>query len=208
MKSILSLLLVLCVYPPAVLADGDLPSFEEKMATPVHLKRLQTGGYVIYIRHGNTDNARADRVPSVDLEDCATQRVLNKEGLQLMKRVGQNIRSAHIPVGETLTSPLCRTKDSAQALFNASYTVDHLLMYTANMTTEEKMPVIENTRRLVSSPVSDGKNRVLVAHGPNLMDMMGYFPKEGTLVIFKPLGDNQYEYLGSIPPQYWKKLLP
>ena len=43
-------------------------------------------------------------------------------------------------------------------------------------------------------------NRLLLAHASNLMDLMGYFPKEGTLVVFRPLGDPAgFEYIASIP---------
>jgi phosphohistidine phosphatase SixA len=179
---------------------------EEMLATAAQIRQLRTGGYVLFIRHGNTDNSHPDRSPSVDLNDCSTQRVLNKEGVALMNRIGQDIRTAKIPIGEIIVSPLCRTKDSANLMFNAPFRVENLLMYSSNMTSEEKVPVIANTRSLLSAPVTDGKNRVLVAHAPNLMDLMKYFPKEGTLVIFKPLGNDEYEYISSIPPAHWKTL--
>jgi hypothetical protein len=85
--------------------------------------------------------------------------------------------------------------------------LDHL-RYTANMTSEEKAPLMPLTRALLTKPVQGKTNRVLVAHAPNLMDIMGYFPKpEGTVVVFRPLGDKGFEYLGSIAPQQWPALL-
>ncbi|WP_198509208.1 hypothetical protein [Acidovorax sp. 69] len=68
--------------------------------------------------------------------------------------------------------------------------------------------MIAATRTLVSAPVAAGTNRVIVAHAPNMADLMGYFVKpEGTMVVLKPLGQSQFKYLGSIPPTHWNTLL-
>jgi len=55
-------------------------AFVEKMATRETISQLRKGGYVLYLRHGYTDNSRPDRYPAVDLNDCQTQRVLSDEG--------------------------------------------------------------------------------------------------------------------------------
>ncbi|EWH01905.1 hypothetical protein [Halomonas sp. BC04] len=47
---------------------------------------------------------------------------------------------------------------------------------------------------------------MIVAHGPNLADLMNYFPPEGTLVIFSPLGEEGYLYRASIAPDLWAAL--
>jgi hypothetical protein len=39
------------------------------------------------------------------------------------------------------------------------------------------------------------------------MDLMGYFPAEGTLVVFRPQGDAGFAYLASIPWSIWPGLL-
>jgi len=192
-------------------AQSDEATFVEKMATPALLNDLRKGGYVLYLRHGTTDNSRPDRAPSVDLNDCNTQRVLNDEGRKLAATVGQNIAKAHIPVGEIYHSPLCRARESAELAFPAmkgKLQPELNLAYTANLTAEEKKPVLVATRKLVSAPVAAGTNRVLVAHAPNMADLMGYFVKpEGTMVVLRPLGNDKFEYLASIPPNLWATLL-
>lgn len=211
MKFILALFITLIVQvnfaisaePPAT------PGFVEVLATPAHIKQLRAGGYVLYFRHGLTDNSRPDRTPTVDLNDCSTQRPLSVEGINLMKDVGRGIRKANIPVSEFFVSPMCRAKDSARAIFpDATFTTDSLLINAANMTSEEKKPLLEKTRAMISTTVTTANNRAVVGHAPILIDMMGYLPKEGTCVIFKPLGDNKYEYIASIPPQHWQKIAP
>lgn len=206
MKPVGALFIALSTIPLPVAALEA--NFVEKPVTPAIIKQLRAGGYVLYMRHGTTDTTRPDRVPSVDINDCSTQRPLAEEGVREVTGVGEAIRKAKIPVGEVISSPLCRAKDSALAAFGANFTVNNRLIYTANMTTDEKKPVIDETRMLLSTQVSGRTNRVLVAHAPSVMELIGYYPKpEGVVVIFKPLGRNKFEYLGSIAPHQWLELL-
>lgn len=189
-------------------APAHSAKFIEIPATKTTLELLRSGGFTLYMRHGHTDNQRADQAPAVDLNDCATQRPLTEEGRQTATRVGEALRQARIPIGEIHASPLCRAKETTAAAFPAStFTLDPDLMYTANLTDAQKAPILENTRRLLSTPPAPGSNRLLVAHAPNLMDLIGYFPKEATVVIFRPQGDAGFEYIASIPPGLWPELL-
>lgn len=188
--------------------DDAKQAFTEVMATRATLDQLRAGGYVLYIRHGNTDNSRADRFPNVDLNDCGTQRVLNDDGRKLMQEIGKQLREAKIPVGDILASPMCRTRESATLMFGERFTVSEPLMYSANMTSEEKKPRLAALARILSDPVAAGSNLVLVAHAPNLADLIGFFVKpEGTVVIFAQRGTAGYEYVASIPPGLWRQLL-
>lgn len=176
------------------------------MATRALLPRLQAGGYVLYMRHGNTNNDIPDQ-PRLDLNNCATQRPLNAEGRTVALQVGRALAQARIPVGKVFSSPLCRARETAEIAFGSRAQVDQGLMYTAHLTTAEKQPVLAHTRQLLSEPVAAGTNRVLVAHAPNLADLIGYFVKpEGTVVVFQPLGEGRFVYVASIPPGLWPQL--
>lgn len=195
--------------PPAAVNDVKKPVFVERMADRALLNELRKGGYVLYIRHGITDNSRADRYPDVDLNDCGTQRVLSDQGRSLMREVGKQFRAAKIPVGEMLVSPMCRTRESAElAAIRSDFAVSEFLMYSANMTSSEKKPRLEALKALLVKPVPPGSNRVLLAHAPNLADLIGFFVKpEGTVVVFAQQGAQGYEYVASIHPASWSDLL-
>jgi phosphohistidine phosphatase SixA len=144
----------------------------------------------------------------VDLNDCSTQRVLNQKGRDLATEVGIMIRKAKIPIGQISVSPMCRTRETAKLAFGKKYQAKKYLMYTANLTTKEKVPRIKYTRELLSTQVPLGENHVIVAHAPNLMDAMGYFPTpEAVVVVFKPKGDQGFEYIASILPDQWPDLV-
>jgi phosphohistidine phosphatase SixA len=190
--------------PPAAAAR-----FAEIRATPQTLEQLRQGGFVLYLRHGFTDNSKGDRASGVDLNDCATQRPLSPAGVKISAQVGEAMRQAKIPIGEIRVSPLCRVRDTVEQAFpGVPYTVDNNLMYTANLTDAQKAPIIANTRKLLSAPVAAGTNRLLIAHAPNVMDLIGYFPKEATLIIFRPNKNQEgFEYIASIRSGQWADLL-
>jgi len=209
MKAIIALFISFTVFSiplhAAEPADdfADIPEFKVQALTPAIVKQLREGGYVLYMRHGNTDTSRPDQ-PNMDMNDCATQRILSDEGRRIVKKVGNSIRKAKIPVGDIFSSPLCRTKETALIAFGKNATVNVLLRYTASMDDKEKLQALDTIRELISTPVQGKTNRVIVAHSQNMMALIGYLPSpEGTVVIFKPLGNKQFKYIASVKPEQW-----
>lgn len=193
-----------------VAAQSPVPEkFVETPATVETLRDLRGGGFTLFLRHGPTDNSRPDRMPQVDVNDCSTQRPLTEDGRMTAVRLGGYLKQLAIPIGAIHSSPLCRARETAVAAFPESQAVivEPNLIYTANMTASQKLPILEETRRLLSTPVPPGSNRLVIAHGPNLMDLIGYFPKEATLVIFRPLGGGFMDYVASIPVSRWPELM-
>lgn len=189
-------------------ALGAQAEFTERQATPELLRQLRTGGYVLYLRHGLTESNRPDPWPLRDPNDCSTQRPLSAAGRAQMVRIGLALRERHIPVGEVLASPLCRTRESAAAVMpHQRVLIEPRLAYVGNMTSAEKEPHIRRTRELLTQAVPAGTNRLIVGHGPNLMDLIGYFPAEGTLVIFQPSTAGP-RYLGSVTADAWATVAP
>jgi len=206
MKTLASLLSGILLSLSALAADT--PNFVEKPITPALLEQIRSGGFVLYMRHGNTDNSRADRFPAVDLDDCSTQRVLSDAGRQLMRDIGGHLKTAAIPLGRILASPMCRTRESAQLAIGERFEISEPLMYSANMTREQKQPRIVALKKLLAEPVRAGSNTLIVAHAPNLDDLIGFFVRpEGTIVVFRQGGSAGFEYVASIHPADWAELL-
>lgn len=203
--------LIAVVGPAAAQTSTEPPAFQEIPATRELINHLKTGGYVLYMRHANTNTSIPDAVPRVDLNDCATQRNLNDEGRKLAAAIGRQIRASGIPVVEVIHSPFCRTRETAQLAFagpGVKLREEPLLAYASNMTTEEKKPVLDMTRQLLSAPVAAGTNRMLVGHAQNLAELINVFLKpEAAMVVFRPLGGGRFEYVASIPPAAWADLL-
>jgi phosphohistidine phosphatase SixA len=213
MKLIAALFLSLLCISQSVLAQendddfGEIKVFKTRPLTQTIVEQLRQGGYVIYMRHGNTDTSRPDQI-HVDFNDCATQRPLSGKGRRVVAQIGKSIRKAKIPVGDVFSSPMCRAKETARITFGKDPSVNNLLRYTANMEDKEKYQALETIRELVSKPVQGHTNRVIVAHSQNMMALIGYLPSpEGTMVIFKPKGNQQFDYIASVPPKLWDAIL-
>lgn len=191
-------------------ADVAIPArsdFEMIVAGVEHVERLRQGGLVIYMRHGATDARFPDRIP-VQIDDCASQRPLTDAGRAELDEVGRAFANLRVPYTKTISSPFCRAIESAHRVFGEVVEIDPALRYTAAMPEAEKAPAVQRTRELISTTVAEpGVNRVVVAHGPNIAELMDYLPREATLVIFRPLGGGRFEYLASIEPRHWPALL-
>ncbi len=197
----------------AVAADVQIPprsEFRPLPAGPEHVAMLRQGGLVIYMRHGATDARFPDRIP-VQLDDCGSQRPLTDAGRAQLDQIGRHFARLRVPYAPPISSPFCRAVESARRVFGEPVEIDIALRYTAAMPEAEKAPAVERTRYWVSRQVDEaGKNRVVVAHGPNVAEIMDYLPPEGTLIIFRPLGEGPgggFQYLASIEPAHWPALL-
>lgn len=194
-------------------ADVPIPPptrFQVVKADKGHIELLRRGGLVVYMRHGTTDAHIPDQIP-VQLDDCASQRPLTNAGRAQLDQLGRFVRSIRIPYTEVISSPFCRAKESAERVFGPPIAVDPALRYTAAMPESEKKPAVARTRHWLSEKVQEaGINRVVVAHGPNIAELIDYLPPEATLIIFRPLGGAShagFEYLASIEPKHWPELL-
>jgi len=192
-------------YFPITYAD-TLPS--EILPTPALIKALQSGGHIIYMRHGMTDRKNADRNKKmVVFGRCETQRNLLTAGKTQVKEMGELIKSLNIPIGKVTSSPYCRTKDTAQAVFG-NFTVDDNLAFSLGKVEEESAKLGRYLHDTMLATKVTHQNTVYVGHTANLKDGLGIWPKpEGVAVIFKNTGD-KIIYMGMIKPEQWQNNQP
>ena len=94
---------------PALATGMATQSAAEDLAGPDLLTMLRQGGLVIFFRHARTDFSQDDTDLS-DLTNCETQRNLSPEGHAQAQLIGDAIAALDIPIGEVLSSELCRTR--------------------------------------------------------------------------------------------------
>lgn len=157
------------------------PSTSEAIA-PTQLARvLQQGGYVVYLRHAVTDMSRTDAKSQSDT-DCDNQRVLSPAGRSMASAMAQPIKALKLRRQEVLSSPLCRTMDTAILALGAAT--------PTNALREIEGRDYAQLRRLMTTPVATGSNRWLVGHGSPLRLTAGGPPlAEGEAVVLRPAGD-------------------
>lgn len=181
------------------------------------LAQLRQGGYVIFMRHPQTDKNSKD-VDLQKLDDCATQRNLSDEGRTVSKTVGDAMRSLKIKVGKVYTSEFCRAKEAAKLMgFNEAKVTKNLnLCYND---AKLVIPVAENekrvseVRKIISKAPKKGSNTLIVSHRPNVEDAARMLDPNGKgfgdvaeaeMVVFQPQsGDPAYKYVGRIGAKQW-----
>ena len=203
LRGLLCLVVGVCISISTLAAEVV---FEPRTASMADILALQQGGFVIFIRHAATDTRRPDQFP-IQLHDCSLQRPLSEEGRAQARMLGQYFQQLALPIAEVRVSPMCRAIETAELAFgSADVRVDPLTHYIAGMTEEEKAPILVRTRELLSTLPPSG-NRVLVAHGPNIAELMDYFPPEASVVILQPQGSGNFHYVASILMDDWPALL-
>lgn len=147
------------------------------------LNQLRQGGYVLYLRHTSTDFSQNDsRMKS--FEDCSTQRNLTERGRDEARALGEHVKRLKIPIGEVLASPFCRTMETARLAFGKATASHDVRGGPVEASRYEPL------RKLLSSPVPRGTNRVISSHGNPFYALAGPpYLAEGEVAVVKPEGE-------------------
>lgn len=182
----------------------DPPAFDAA-ALQAWLPALRKGGYTIYLRHAATRLDQQDRQPVV-LADCSTQRNLSDDGRRQARALGEAFRRLRIPVERVLSSPFCRSMDTARLAFDrAQASAD--LHFAVGLPKAEREAKGEALRRLLAQPTGRGRNTVIVAHTANLEEAVGLWPKpEGAAIVFRADAAGRLQAVARIAPEVWAGL--
>jgi phosphohistidine phosphatase SixA len=164
---------------------------------------LKHGGYVLYFRHAITDTVGAPDADA-DLTRCESQRNLSAAGKAMAVRIGRAVNALGVPVGSVVTSPFCRTRETAQLAFG-KYTVSNDLYFVLRTDAQETRRLADALRGMLGTAPPRGMNSVIVAHSANLREAAGIFASpEGVAYVFKPRGNGQFEAIATILPGEWE----
>ena len=164
------------------------------------LERLREGGYVLYMRHASTDFSQNDS-NSRSFEDCANQRNLTDKGRAEARAVGEHFKRLRIPVGAVLASPFCRTMETARLAFGKATPMQEARGGPARTEDPKRY---EGLKKLLSSPVPKGENRVISSHGNPFHAVAGPpYLAEGEIAVVQPQDDGRFTVVGRIKLADW-----
>jgi len=155
-------------------------------------QKLQSGGYVVLLRHGLTEPGVGDP-PGFKLSDCRTERKLNAEGRAESKRLGEAFRRRQVPIAQVLSSEWCRCKDTAELAFGRYETWPALnnLFGRHDNAAAQRSAILERASRF-----RGGGNLILVSHGSTIVQVAGINPAMGEMVVMRPAGAGKLELVG------------
>lgn len=143
------------------------------------------GGQVLFVRHAETTPGVGDP-DGFKLEDCATQRNLSAGGRAQAQRLGAELKRRKVPVGEILSSPWCRCRETARLAFGPPKDWAALSNLFGRGAEAEKQ--VRALRPRIAAHRSKD-NLVLVSHGSTAGALAGQHPAMGEMLVLTPAGD-------------------
>ena len=152
----------------------------------------EKGNKIILIRHSLAPGGGDP--PGFKIDDCDTQRNLNRKGINQSKKIGKLFKKNKVPVDQVLSSQWCRCKDTAKYAFGnfKEFTALNSTFQSPYNKNEPKQ--LKELYNFVKKWDGKGKNLVLVTHYSIITAVTNAVPSSGEIVIT----DKNFEVLGTI----------
>ncbi len=176
----------------------------ELMAPADIAAALARGGYLLYVRHGQTNRdelekeAKNREAGRFSIEDCATQRNLSTEGREEARRAGAAYRRTGIPVARYLSSRYCRALQTAKLYADNIELSEALTSEGAITKSPERIAAV---RALLATRPPQGQNIMLFAHQGIFYAATMLTVQEGWTVVLEP--GNFRRIVARIAPNDW-----
>lgn len=157
-------------------------------ASPAHAATIwdeltQTDGLVVWYRHALAPGGGDP--PEFEVDDCSTQRNLSAAGRRQAMRMGRQLRTRDVPVARVLSSPWCRSRDTAQLMRVGKVRELARLgsVFQASQRTAARRQ--RATERLLRRHADRDGVLVVVGHQANIIDVTGVAPSSGEGVVLR-----------------------
>ena len=155
-------------------------------------KPAQEGNKIILIRHSLAPGG-GDPV-GFKINDCKTQRNLNRSGIIQSKKIGKLFKKNKILIDQVLSSQWCRCKDTAKYAFGdyKEFTALNSTFQSPYNKNEPKQ--LKELYNFVKKWDGDGKNLVLVTHYSIITAITTAVPSSGEIII----ADKNFKVISTI----------
>ena len=155
------------------------------------LSSLKEGSKIIFIRHalapGNGDPK------NFKIDDCSTQRNLNKVGMEQSKIIGKFFRENNIKIDRVFSSEWCRCKDTANLAFENYKIFKALNSFYDPRFAENEEKQIKDLKNFIKDWGSE-KNIVFVTHYVVILSVLNLSVSSGEIVV----SDKDFNVIGTI----------
>lgn len=163
------------------------------------IEQMRAGGLVLVIRHERTEVPSRDDDYTRPASDCTAQRNLSVAGIAGAGETGVALRALAVPVGVVISSPMCRTMETARFMFG-DYRIDPRLIHPnpevpgGRDVTRAGEELVDILRELPGV----GGNAVIVSHGGNIARATGLRLAEGEIGVVRMGADGRIETVGQV----------
>ena len=162
-------------------------------------KKIMYGGYILHFRH-----AERDKWIDVQMYDSLESDVhknglnesryaekdyfknavcLNKRGLIQARAMGEHLKNINFPIGYVVSSPSCRSRQTADIAFGGYSKMERLLVHTGPYLENMKVRNKNLSDFYLSLPIEKGKNTIVSSHNGVLRHGILHNVKKGKLTL-------------------------
>jgi len=156
-------------------------SFTTSLFSSAILEEIKRGNKVILIRHALAPGTGDPN--DFSIEDCKTQRNLNKVGIEQSKKIGKIFKDNKISIDTVLSSEWCRCKDTAYYAFREFKEFSALNSTFSFPYNENETRQVKEIEKYLMSWKGEGKNLILVTHLSIITAITNAVPSSGEIVI-------------------------
>ena len=150
------------------------------------------GNKIILIRHSLAPGGGDPTGCKID--DCKTQRNLNKKGINQSKKIGKLFKKNKVYIDKVLTSQWCRCKDTAKYAFKNYKEFTALNSTFQSPFNKNEGKQLKELYNYVEKWNGKGKNLVLITHYSVITAVTNAVPSSGEIVV----ADKNFKVLGTI----------
>jgi phosphohistidine phosphatase SixA len=175
----------------------------QTLTGPALIKSLQAGGHVIVMRHGSSPG-EIPKVPNPD--NAPPERQLDEVGRATTTAMGEALRRLKIPIGEVMTSPTYRARETARLARLPNPRPATELGEGPQAMQGAVQPAQTEWLQKKTKEFPKGMNTVLITHVPNIT---AAFPSEtpalaqGEALVFASDGKGGARVVGRIKIEEW-----
>ena len=180
MKKIILSLIFLCLFGQGSSANSDI------------ITSLQEGKKLVFIRHALAPGGGDPK--GFKINDCKTQRNLNRSGVNQSKKIGKLFKKNKVPIDQVLSSQWCRCKDTAKYAFGEYKEFTALNSTFQSSFNKNEASQLKEIYNFVGKWNGNGKNLVLITHYSIITAVTNAVPSSGEIVIT----DKNFNVIGTI----------
>ena len=163
-----------------LLIFSQLLNFQSLVAKDLWAEAKE-GDKIILIRHALAPGGGDP--PGFKIDDCKTQRNLDKVGIEQSKTIGKLFKKNRIPVDKVLSSQWCRCKDTAKYAFKNFEEFQALNSTFQPPYDKNAKKQIKELKDFIQKWNGKGGNLVLVTHYVMITAITDVVPRSGEIVI-------------------------
>jgi len=155
--------------------------FQSNLSAEINWPILQDGNKIFLIRHASAPGGGDPG--GFKINDCSTQRNLDKTGIKQSKNIGKLFKKKSIPIDKVLTSQWCRCKDTAKYAFKdyKEFSALNSVFQSPFIKNEEKQ--IKEIKEYIKNWKPRNKNLVMITHYSIITKLTNSAPSSGEIIV-------------------------